>query len=329
MKYRRLGSSGLLVSPICLGTMTFGTPVAEPDAIRLVHGAIDLGINFIDVANTYEGYARVLGSPGGVAEKIVGKALRDRRDKVILTTKVGSPLGPGPQDVGLSATHILRELDRSLQRLQTDFVDLYIIHWPDRMTPLETTLSAIDQAVQQGKVRYFGASNNNAASLCEMLWHADKHQWPRVVSSQIPFSLLRREYQHDLEFCQRHDIGVTPYQSLQGGVLTGKYRRGESLPHDSRAVEKPEWIWKINDELFDKMEAVENLARQVNRPVSQYVLAWTLAQPAMSALVVGVKRLEQVEDALGALEVQIPSEHFAKLDDLCPPPWTSPDVLRG
>jgi aryl-alcohol dehydrogenase-like predicted oxidoreductase len=217
LKLRRLGASGLLVSPVCLGTMTFGTPVPEKGSIELVHAAIDLGINFVDTANVYEGYRRYLGSPGGVAEEIVGKALRDRRDKVVLATKVGAPLGPGPQDRGLSASHILREVNRSLRRLQTDYIDLYIIHWPDRHVPPETTLAAIDQCVRQGKVRYFGASNHSAWQLCELRWLAERHGWPLVVSSQIPFSLLRREFQYDLTFCEQYDVGVTPYQILQGG----------------------------------------------------------------------------------------------------------------
>src|SRR5262245_47305850 len=140
MQLRTLGSSGLLVSPICLGTMTFGTPVGAADAVRLTHAALDLGINFIDTANVHEGYARYLGSAGGVAEEIVGKALSDRRDRAILATKVCAPVGPGPQERGLSAVHILRELDRSLKRLRTDVIDLYIIHWPDKHVPLETTL---------------------------------------------------------------------------------------------------------------------------------------------------------------------------------------------
>ena len=247
MNYRCLGSSGLLVSPICLGTMTFGTPVGEPEAIKLVHGAMDLGINFIDTANVYEGYRRVLGSAGGVAEEIVGKALRGCRDQVVLATKVGSPLGGGPQDAGLTASHIHRELDNSLRRLQTDYIDLYIIHWPDRWTPLETTLAAMDQAVKQGKVRYFGASNHSAWQLCELLWQADKYGWCRVVSSQIPYSLLRREYQNDLDFCAKHGIATTPYQALQGGLLTGKYRRDKAPAADSRAAEQPSWIWSLNE----------------------------------------------------------------------------------
>lgn len=329
MQYRTLGSSGLLVSPICLGTMTFGSPVSEDDSIRLVHGAIDLGINFIDTANVYEGYRRFLGSPGGVAEEIVGKALADRRDRAVLATKVGAPVGPGPQDRGLSPVHILREVDRSLRRLRTETIDLYIIHWPDKHTPLESTLQAMEQAVRQGKVRCFGASNHSAAQLCEMLWLADKQGWPRVVSSQIPFSPLRREFQQDLDFCRRHSIGVTPYQSLQGGLLTGKYRRGQTPPAGTRAADKPDWMWKFDDALFDRVEAVERLAKELGVQVSRYTLAWTLSQPAMASLVVGATRLDQVKDALAALEVVIPAEHQTRLDAVCPPPWRQPDPLRG
>jgi len=329
MQYRTLGSSGLRVSPVCLGTMTFGSPVGEQDAIRLVHAALDMGINFVDTANVYEGYTRVLGSAGGVAEEIVGKALADRRNQAILATKVGAPIGPGPQDRGLSACHLLREVDASLRRLQTDVIDLYIIHWPDKETPLETTLTAMDQARQQGKVRYFGASNHRAEKLCELLWLAEKHSLPPVVSSQVPFSLLRRELQGDLEFCQRHAIGVTPYQPLQGGLLTGKYRRGKTPPSDSRAAEKPDWIWPRDDALFDTLEGIETLAGEAGTSVSRYALAWTLAQPAMSSLVVGVKSVEQIADAVAALEVQLPAEHHPQVDQLCPPPWRLADPIRG
>jgi aryl-alcohol dehydrogenase-like predicted oxidoreductase len=329
MQLRPLGSSGLLVSPICLGTMTFGSPVAEADAIRLIHAAIDSGINFIDTANVYEGYARYLGSPGGVAEEIVGKAMRDRRDRAIIATKVAAPVGPGPQDRGLSAVHILREVDRSLKRLQTDCIDLYIIHWPDRHVPLEVTLQAIDTAARQGKIRYFGASNHSAFQLCELLWIADRSHWQRCISSQIPFSLLRREFQNDLPFCAQHGIGVTPYQSLQAGLLTGKYRRGQAPPSDSRAAEKPNWIWKLDDALFDRLEAIGALSTELGVPMSQYALAWTLTQPAMSSLVVGVKNLAQIQDAIAAAGVTIPAEHQAKLDTICPPPWKQPNPVRG
>lgn len=329
MPFRTLGTSGLRVSPICLGTMTFGEPVAEPDAIRLVHGALDLGINFVDTANVYEGYRRYLGSAGGVAEEIVGKAIQDRRDKVVLATKVCAPVGPGPQDRGLSASHILREVDRSLQRLRTDYLDLYIVHWPDKHTPLETTLAALDKCVAQGKVRYIGASNHSAAQLCEMLWIADRQGGSRIVSSQIPYSLLRREFHHDLAFCESHSIGVTPYQPLQGGLLTGKYRRNEPPPKESRAAEKPDWIWALDDALYDRLEVIDGLAKELDVPPAQYALAWTLKQPAMASLVVGAKRHEQIADAVDSLEVSLPDEHLQRLDAACPPPWQQPDPIRG
>jgi aryl-alcohol dehydrogenase-like predicted oxidoreductase len=329
MQLRNLGASGLRVSPICLGTMTFGSPVSETDSIKLVHAAIDLGINFIDTANVYEGYKRVLGSPGGVAEEIVGKALRDRRDQVVLATKVGAPIGPGPQDRGLSPVHILREVDRSLQRLRTDVIDLYIIHWPDKHVPLETTLSAIDVAMRQGKIRNFGASNHSAWQLCRMLWIAERQGGPRVVSSQIPFSLLRREFHHDLPFCEQQQIGVTPYQSLQGGLLTGKYRRGQPPPNNSRAAEKPEWMWKLDDALFDRLEGIAAIAAEARVPMSQFSLAWTLTQPAMSSLIVGVKTIEQIQDAIAATQVVISDEQKQRIDAICSPPWTQPDPIRG
>ncbi len=329
MRYQRLGASGLMVSPICLGTMTFGTPVSEADSIRMIHQALDLGINFIDTANVYEGYARFLGSAGGVAEEIVGKAVKDRRDRAIVATKVGAPLGPGPQDRGLSAVHILREVDRSLKRLMTDTIDLYIIHWPDKETPIEITMAAMEQAVKAGKVRYFGASNHSAWQLCEMVNLADRHGWPRVVSSQIPFSMLRREFQYELEFCRKYSIGVTPYQSLQGGLLTGKYRRGQPPPPQTRAAEKPEWMWKMDDAMFDRLEGIERLANELGVSTTRYALAWTLLQPAMSSLVVGAKRIEQVEDAIAALDVQIPAEHLKQIDAICPPPWKQMEPIRS
>ena len=335
MQYRPLGSSGLQVSPICLGTMSFGNPISERDAIRLTHGAIDLGINFIDTANVYEGYNRVFGSAGGLSEQILGKAVCDRRDRVVLATKVAAPIGPGPQDRGATATHIVRELDRCLTRLQTDTIDLFVIHWPDKATPLETTLGAMDLAVRQGKVRCFGTSNHSAAQLCELLWTADKRHWTRVVSSQVPYSMLQREFHNDLEFCVRHRIGVTPWRSLQGGLLTGKYRRGQAPPPGSRYAETSDmktpgmWGGDTSTANFDQLEAIEKLAEEAGVPMASYVLAWTLAQPAMASLIVGAKRIEQVEQAIASLDVKIPEDHYARIDRICPPPWRQDDPIRS
>ncbi|MFN5299772.1 MAG: aldo/keto reductase [Planctomycetaceae bacterium] len=329
MQLRPLGTSGLLVSPICLGTMTFGSPVEGPAAEGLIHAALDLGINFIDTANVYEGYRRFLGSPGGVAEEIVGRALKGRRDKAILATKVGAPVGPGPQDRGLSPVHVLREVDRSLQRLQTDTIDLYIAHWPDREVPLETTLAAMDVAVRQGKIRCFGVSNHAAWQMAELRALADRGLGPKLVSSQIPFSLLRREFQHDLDYCRQRGIGVTPYQVLQGGLLTGKYHRGSHPPVDSRLAEKPEWMWKTDDALFDRLDALRQLAAEAGVDQAGYALAWALTQPAMSSLIVGVKTRAQIEQAIAAASLAISPEHFARIDQAFPGPWKQPDPLRG
>ena len=329
MQQSELGTSGLSISPICLGTMTFGRPVAEAEAIRMVHGAIDLGINFIDTANVYEGYDRVLGSAGGVAEEILGKAIKDRRDQVIVATKVCAPVGPRPSDRGLSAAHILEQVDHSLRRLQVDVIDLYIMHWPDKLTPLEESLTAMDQALQQGKVRFLGSSNHDATQLCEMLWIAERNNLAPIVASQIPFSLLRREFHHDLNFCSEKNICVTPYQPLQGGLLTGKYRRDEQPPGESRGADKPQWLWELNDDLFGRLEGLEQLAEDANLSMAQFSLAWALSQPAIGSLVVGATRLEQVQQAVAAAEATLSNELLLRVDEICPPPWTQPDPIRG
>ncbi|RME69738.1 MAG: aldo/keto reductase, partial [Verrucomicrobia bacterium] len=293
---------------------------SEQDAIRLTHAAMDMGINFIDTANVYEGYKRFMGSSGGVAETILGKALKGRRDRVVLATKGGSPLGPGPQDVGLTPTHLLRALDDSLRRLQTDWIDLYIIHWPDPLTPLETTLGAIEVAMKQGKIRAFGVSNHYAWQLCELLWIADRRGWPRVVSSQIPYSMLRREFHNDLAFCQKHDIAVTPYQVLQGGLLTGKYRRDAAPEPGSRLAEKPQWVMELSPEVFDRLEAMEALAAEAGLSMTEYTVAWTLAQPAIESLVVGATRPEQIEAAVRGAAKTLPAALLDRQDKITPPP---------
>ncbi len=329
MQYQRLGRSGLGVSRICLGTMTLGDPLTREESIRLVHAALDLGINFIDTANCYEGIRRGDHTAGGLTEEILGEALLGRRDRVVLATKGGAPIGPGPQDRGLSAVHLLREIERSLERLQTDTIDLYIAHWPDPYTPYEETLRAIDIATAQGKIRCFGLSNHAAWQACEYLWAADKHGWPAVVSAQVPFSLLRRDYENDLLFYQAHDLAVTPYQPLQSGLLTGKYRRGQSLPAGSRALEKPEWIWKQDDALFDRLEALEKLAQSIGAGLAQYALAWLLQKQPVASVIVGAKRVEQLEEAVRALEVTIPAEHLPEIDRITPPPPRPTNRIRG
>jgi len=329
MKYRRLGRSGLMVSSICLGTMTLGYPLRQDEVSHVVQGAIDAGVNFIDAANCYEGYKRGAETPGGAGEEMLGEALKGRREDIILTTKVGSPIGKGPQQRGLSATHIHRQLNASLKRLQTDYIDIYMIHWPDPYVPTEETLRVMETAITGGKVRYFGVSNHQAWQLCEFLWIADKRGWPMVAVSQIPYSMLRRDYENDLLFCVKHDIAVTPYQPLQGGLLTGKYKRKKPLPKGSRASEKPEWLRNLNNALFERLEVIELLAKEINVSMTHYTLAWTLAQKGVISAVVGCKSMEQIRDCLGAMEVNIPNEHFEKIDKVVPPPPLPSEKIRG
>jgi aryl-alcohol dehydrogenase-like predicted oxidoreductase len=288
-------NTDLRVSTLCLGTMTFGTPVDEADAVRLTHWAIDHGINFIDTANMYEGYARTIGSPGGVAEDILGKALAGRRQQVVLATKVGMVVGREPEDGGTSPTAIRKQLERSLQRMATEFVDIYYLHAPDPNTPLVDILGTLKELIDAGKIRHYGISNYSAQQTAELLAAADAHRLPRPVVHQPPYSLLCRDIEKDLlPLCQRERIAVVPYQVLQGGLLTGKYKRGQPLPDDSRRKEHPRWTWELNDELFDRLERLEQEAAERRRTLFKHALRWVLDQPAVVSAIVGVKRSEQL-----------------------------------
>ena len=282
--------------------MTFGTPVGEPEAIRIVHWALDHGINFIDTANIYEGYARYIGSPGGVAEAIIGKALKGRRDQAVLATKVGMHVGDAPEDEGTSPAAIRKHLELSLKRLCTDVIDIYYLHKPDPKTHLVETLGALDQAIREGKVRYYGVSNYSAQELSDLLTVADANGLPRPVVCQPPLSLLKQNVLFDLlPLCEQERIAVVPYQVLQGGLLTGKYRRGNPWPVDSRKAEKSGWVWNLTDELFDRLEEIDAQARQAGLTMTQYAIRWVLSQPAVVAAIVGVKRTAQLEDTIAAI----------------------------
>ena len=303
MDKRYIPNTNLTVSTLCLGAMTFGTPVGEADAIRLTHWALDHGINFIDTANIYEGYTRFVGSPGGVSEQILGKALRGRWQQVVVATKVGMKIGPADDDQGLGRKHVLREIDRSLQRLQCDAVDLYYMHKPDPDTQLAESSQAFDDLITAGKIRHWAVSNFSAPQIEEVLQACDQNGWRRPVALQPPYSLLKRDVEVDvLPPCRREQIAVVPYQVLQGGLLTGKYRRGEPLPAGSRQVEKPQWTYRLSDELVDQLEQIETAARARGRSLAQHALLALLEQPPVVSLIVGVKRIDQLEVLLRAVE---------------------------
>jgi len=301
MEKRRIPGTTLDVSSICMGTMTFGTPVAEADAIKLTHWAIDHGVNFIDTANMYEGYARHIGSPGGVAEEILGKALPGRRDQVVLATKVGMKVGEAPEDEGTSPAAIKKHLELSLNRLNTDFVDIYYLHRPDPDVPAPEIIGAMNEAIGQGKVRHYGVSNYSAEQLGELLKAADQNNLPRPVVHQPPLSLLKRDLEADLlPLCEREGIAVVPYQVLQGGALTGKYRRGQPPPEGSRKAEKDEWVPPLDDDLFDQLEQIEKEAQSAGLTMTQYAIRWVLQRPAVISAIIGVKRSDQLEQAIAA-----------------------------
>lgn len=302
MEKRNIPNTNLKVTPICLGTMTFGAPVDKTAAVKLVHYALDHGVNFIDTANMYEGYNRVPGSAGGVAEKILGKALEGKREQVILATKVGMKVGDAPEDEGTSPGAIRKQLEKSLSRLATDYIDIYYLHRPDTKTPIAETIATLDQVICEGKVRYYGVSNCSVKYLDELLVTADINGLPRPVICQPPLSLLRQEAISGLlPLCKKENIAVAPYQVLQGGLLTGKYRRGEPMPMDSRKAEKSDWVWDLTDELYDKLEEIEVQAHKKGITMTQYAIRWVLSQPSVVAAIIGVKRIEQLEEAIAAV----------------------------
>ena len=299
MKNRQIPNTDLNVSSLCLGTMLFGTPVGEPDAIRLTHYAIDRGINFIDTANMYEGYIRYIGSAGGMSEKILGKALAGYRNKVVLASKVGMKVGEASEDEGTSPAAIRKQLEGSLKRLAVDTIDVYYLHKPDPEVPLEQILGTLAEVIKEGKIRHYGISNYSAGQLQELLETADANNLPRPVICQPPLSVLKQDALRDIiPLCENENIAVAPYQVLQGGLLTGKYRRGQEVPPDSRKAEKKEWVWDLSDEIFDKLEEIEKKAEQEDLSMIQYAIRWVLDQPAVISVIVGVKRQSQIDDAI-------------------------------
>ena len=303
MRTSPIPKTDLVVPSVCLGTMTFGTPVPEERAVELVHYALDKGINFVDTANMYEGYARHVGSPGGAAEKIIGKALSGRREDFVIATKVGMNVGEADEDEGTSAAAIRKHLDLSLQRLGTDYVDIYYLHKPDPEAQLGETLQALDDLIQRGKVRYYGLSNYSADQLSELLSVADDNGLPRPVVIQPGISLLKQDDCADLlPLCNSQRIGVVPYQVLQGGLLTGKYKRSEPLPADSRKAEKDGWVWDLTDRVFEKLDAIEKQAAEAGLTMTQFAIRWILQQQAVVSAIVGVKRESQIDDAVNAAD---------------------------
>lgn len=304
MQYVRIPGTELRVSRICLGTMTFGSPVGEEDAVRLVRYALDEhNINFIDTANMYEGYNRYAGSAGGVAEEIVGKAVRGARDRFVVATKVGMKVGTEPVDENTSPEAIRVQLRRSLKRMGTDYVDVYYLHRFDPDTEPQAIARAMGDELRAGTIRAWGVSNYTAPQLAALLEAARRENVPAPALCQPALSLLNRAALDDmLPLCEKENIGVVPYQVLQGGVLTGKYKRGAAAPEGSRLAEKPEWLKPFTDEVYNVLAECERAAEAAGVSMTQHALRWALAQPAVVSTLIGVKRTEQIDEAAKAAE---------------------------
>ncbi len=304
MQYTTLGRTGIRVSRLCLGTVQFALQLDEAASHRVMDRAFELGINFIDTANSYE---------KGATEAIVGSWLQHHRQEVVLATKVRGRMGPGPNDAGLSPTHIKRAVEDSLRRLRTDYIDLYQTHAPDEATPIETTLRALDDLVREGKVRAIGCSNYAAWELCKALWASDVRNLARFESVQPRYNILAREIEAELlPLCQSEQVGVIPYNPIAGGMLSGKYKWGEEPPAGTRfSVRRDLYMQRYwYEETHKAVERLRSVAEQGGRSMVQYALAWVLANPAITSAIVGATSPAQVEENVAALDKPLTPEEY-------------------
>lgn len=308
MELRKLGRTGISVSELCLGAMTFGREADEKSSRAMVDRFLDAGGNFIDTANVYS---------DGVSEEITGRALEGKRDQVVLATKVRFQSGPGPNDVGLSRRHIRRAVEQSLRRLGTDWIDLYQVHCWDNRAPLDETLSTLDDLVHEGKVCYLGASNYTAWQLAKALGIAEGKGMQRFASLQPEYSLITRDIERELlPLCRAEDLAVLPWSPLAGGILTGKYAKGADLPSGTRGGEVDEPItftYRLDDRAWAIVEAVQKVAAEAGKTAAQVALNWVTYRPGITAPIIGARNLDQLEANLGAVGWQLDEEHWKAL----------------
>jgi aryl-alcohol dehydrogenase-like predicted oxidoreductase len=310
MQYVRLGRTGLKVSRLCLGTNMFGAGyVEDARALSVVNAAHEQGVNFIDTADAYN---------SGMSEHVVGKAVKGRRHEFIVATKGFIPTGPGPNDQGLSRKHIIEAVEGSLHRLDTDYIDLYQVHYWDPETPLEETLRSLDDLVRQGKIRYIGCSNFAAWQLCRALWVSDKQGFERFESVQPEYNFARREMEQELfPLCEDQQVGIIPYQLLMAGVLAGTYDRNQEPTEDTHmgsrhAQRARNTYW--NDANFDMVEKLKAIAGELGCELTQLVLAVVLSKPAITSVIVGSSRPEQVVKNAKAVDIELSPEILEQID---------------
>jgi aryl-alcohol dehydrogenase-like predicted oxidoreductase len=311
MEYRNLGRTGMKVSPYCLGAMMFGT-IGNPDhndCIRIIHRALDSGVNFIDTADAYS---------RGESEEIVGKALKGRRENIILATKASLPMGDDPNQRGSSRRWLIHEIDASLRRLQTDYIDLYQIHRPDPDTDIEETLSALTDLIRAGKVRAIGASSVPASDIVEAQWVSEWGGFARFRTEQPPYSILDRGIEREvLPACEQYGMGVMVWSPLSKGMLTGRYRKGQPMPDSLRARYFPR---QMSDErTLDAVEQLIPLAREAGLSLTHMALAFVTAHRSVTSAILGPRTMEHLDDLLAAAEVRLTDDILDRIDQIVPP----------
>src|SRR4051812_2652092 len=339
MDYRTLGRTGVKVSPLCLGAMMFGAWGNEDhdDSVRIIHAALDAGINFVDTADVYS---------RGESEEIVGKALAGgRRDNVVLATKVHGKMGDDPNEFGNTRRWIRREVENSLRRLGTDWIDLYQIHRPEDDTDIDETLGVLTDLVREGKVRYIGSSTFPPSQIVEAQWVAERRGRERFVCEQPPYSLLARGVENDvLPTCRRHGMGVIPWSPLAGGWLSRRYRKDEHVPQSRRAQMIPRRYGMsipANQRKLDAADALGKLADEDGMSLIHLALAFVINHPAVTAAIIGPRTMEHLEGQLGAADVELSADVLDRIDEIVPPgvnvnpadagwdnPALRPDALR-
>ncbi len=319
MEYRTLGRTGVKVSEICLGCMMFGGRTSPDDSYAIIDRALEMGVNFIDTANVYS---------IGRSEEVTGEALKrnGKRNDVFLATKVHGAMGEGPLQSGNNRRHIIEQCEQSLRRLQTDHIDLYQIHRPQPDTAIDETLRALDDLIRAGKVRYIGTSTFPAWQLIESLWMSKELGLNRFVCDQPPYHLLDRSIERELvPFAQAYGLAIIPWSPLARGFLSGKYRRGEEIPGDSRAARDMQGPFKertkkhFSDLAYAVLDVLTALAQEKHCTMGQVALAWCANQPAITSPIIGPRTLEHLDDNLGAAEVTLTDEDRARLDAVAEP----------
>ena len=308
MQYRTLGRTGIKVSPYALGAMMFGASIGNPDhddSIRIIHRALDAGINFIDTADAY-----------GESEVVVGKALKGRRDSVVLTTKFGRPIGDDPYHQGASRRWIMTAVENSLRRLQTDYIDLYQVHRPDPSTDIEETLSALSDLIHSGKVRAIGSSTMPASDMVEAQWVAERRGLERFRTEQPPYSILSRGIEAEvLPIAQRYGMGTLVWGPLAQGMLTGRARKGQQTDLHRAAILK---VFS-DEQRLDAVEQLIPLAAEAGLPMTHLAMAFAIAHPGVTSAIVGPHTMEQLDDLLAGFDVALTDEILDRIDEIVPP----------